>query len=271
MPGAAPYLNNPAPGWKHDLPGPNAPPKMRLVNLGAENPINLIDAHCLEIPSPSMATRGILIWPGLLCLIFVGIELWIFRGLFTGGRGVPSGATLFLLLAGAGTAYVAIVFIRLELSLPRDEPIRFNRSRQKVYVHHFRYSWLHPLSKTKWRVEISVHDWDELWLEACTAYGSLEYGGSIQRVQISPQKNRTSDKRYSKVFNHSIQSSEAYWAMIRLYMQQGHQALPPFKNPPQPREDEEMFYNIFWDYAPKVEWPADIDLESRTAPSPGEQ
>ena len=261
-----PYLHNPAPGWKYDLPGPCSLPEIEFVRNGGDNPINHINSHYLEIPSPSILTRGVIVWTGFLGLLVAGFMLWIFLSILTQPNAIPFFLIFISIITTLGVIWLSIFVIRQDLFFPRDEPIRFNRSRQKVYIYHFRYSWLRPLSKTEWGVEISVHDWDELWLEACTAYGSLEYGGSIQRVQISAQKNRTSDKRYSRVFSHSIRTGEAYWAMIRLYMQQGQHALPPFKNPPQPREDEEMFYNIFWDYAPRVVWPADIDLESRTGP-----
>ena len=268
MPGVAPYLNNPSPGWRYDLPPPYQPPQMRLVKIGTENPINHINSHCIEIPSPSIHARGILVWAGLLGLLLSGFLLWLFSSILARTNAIPFYLVFISIITTLGVIWLSIYVIREDLFFPRDEPIRFNRSRQKVYMYHFRYSWLHPLSKTKWGVEISVHDWDELWLEACRSYG-LEGGASTQRIQISPQKNRTRDKRNSRIFSHSIQTGEAYWAMIRLFMQQGQQALPPFQNPPQPREDEEMFYNIFWDYAPRVVWPADIDLESRTAANHG--
>ena len=262
----APYLYNPAPGWTHDLPAPDESPDMRLIKWATANPINHIDDYYLEIPSPSMTARGLLTWIGLMGIAAFGSFLWIIASIALKSNEVPFYFITMSLIFISALVWFSIHIFRLDLFLPRDEPIRFNRARQKVYIYHFRYSWLHPLSKTKWGVEISVHNWDELWLEACTAYGSLEYGGSIQRVQISAQKNRTRDKRNSRIFSHSIRTGEEYWATIRLFMQQGQQALPPFKNPPQPREDEEMFYNIFWDYAPRVVWPADIDLESRTGP-----
>ena len=265
MPGKTPYLLNPTPGWIYDLPPPCESPQMGLIEIGTNNPINYIDAHCLEIPSPSMKIRGPIAWIGLIGLLLAGLMLWLFAQTSGNASTVPFYIIGLSIFSTTGLIWFCIAAIRLDLFLPRDEPIRFNHSNQKVDFYHFKYSWLHPLSKTRWAVEISVHDWSELWLEACRVYG-LEGGVSTDRVQISAQKNRTSDKRYSRIFSHSIRTGEAYWALIRLYMQQGQHALPPFKNPPQPREDEEMFYNIFWDYAPRVVWPADIDLESRTGP-----
>ena len=269
MPGSDPYLINPTSGWCHDLPGPCEPPDLRLIQRGIGNAINQVDSHYLEIPSPSLVARGLLIWVALLGFPVVGVALWFLATLLVSPTAASLSDLAILLGTGIGVTWFSIYTIRLDLLLPRDEPIRFNRSRQKVYIYHFRYSWLRPLSKSEWRVEVSVHNWEELWLEACKAYGSIEYGGLIQRVQLSVQQNRMSEKHYSRIFSHSIQTGEEYWAMIRLFMQQGLHALPPFQNPPQPREDEEMFYNIFWDYAPRVVWPADIDLESRTAANHG--
>lgn len=271
MSGKNPYLNNPASGWKYDLPPPDAPAEMNLVKFGAENHINQISAEFMEIPRHTLLARGILAWVGLLGLTFVVIMLWVMRSIILGAPDIPAAMMVFLYLTKAGVIWMCVVLIRLDLFLPRDEPIRFNRARRKVYIYHFRYNWRRPLSKTEWCVEVSVHDWDDLWLEACEVYGSLEYGGTMQGVQLSIQRDRTSDKRYNEVFTHSIRTGEAYWAMIRLFMQQGQQALPKLKNPPRPEEDEEHFFNIFWNCAPKVKWPEDIDLESRSAPDHGQQ
>ena len=261
-----PYLNNPAPGWKYDLPAPGDTPEMGLTLLGTEHPINHLDALYLEIPRNTLWIRGVLAWIGLAGVLAVGIGIWIIRSFIFGAPDIPAAMMFFLYLTKAGLIWMCVVLIRLDLFLPRDEPIRFNRARRKVYIYHFRYNWRRPLSKTEWRVEVSVHDWDDLWLEACEVYGSLEYGGTMQGVQLSIQRDRTSDKRYNEIFTHSIRTGEAYWAMIRLFMQQGQHALPKLKNPPRPEEDEEHFFNIFWDCAPKVNWPEDVDIESRSAP-----
>lgn len=271
MPVKHPYLNNPALGWKYDLPAPGDAPDIDLVKIGIENPTNHLDIDYLEIPRHTLMPRGMLTWIGLACLIVIGIALWIMKDFIFGAPNIPAAMMALLYLAKVGLIWMAIVFIRLDLFLPRDEPIRFNRSRQTVYIYHFRYSWLRPFSRTEWGVDVSVHDWQSLWLEACEAYGAMGNGGMIRRVQLSIQNDGTSDKRYNEIFTHSIRTGEAYWAMIRLFMQQGQQALPKLKNPPRPEEDEEHFFNIFWSCAPKVKWPEDIDLESRSAPDHGQQ
>nr|WP_317984205.1 DUF6708 domain-containing protein [Pseudomonas asiatica] len=38
----------------------------------------------------------------------------------------------------------------MDLRLPRDEPIRFNRARQKVYFYEYRFDRLHPFGSKGW-------------------------------------------------------------------------------------------------------------------------
>jgi hypothetical protein len=54
--------------------------------------------------------------------------------------------------------------------------------------------------------------------------------------------------------------------MAQLFMHQGPQALPAFSKPPRDWNNEDVRFNLARRLAPKVQWPADIDLQSRTAP-----
>uniref|UniRef100_UPI0030D77442 DUF6708 domain-containing protein n=1 Tax=Pseudomonas sp. RL_105y_Pfl2_101 TaxID=3088708 RepID=UPI0030D77442 len=52
----------------------------------------------------------------------------------------------------------------------------------------------------------------------------------------------------------------------QLFMQQGPQALPTFSRPPRDWNNEDVSFNLARRLAPKVRWPTEIDLESRTGP-----
>ncbi|WP_338395496.1 DUF6708 domain-containing protein [Pseudomonas mosselii] len=43
-----------------------------------------------------------------------------------------------------------IPFVRLDIELPRNEPIRFNRLRQKVYFYEYRFDRFYIFSRKKW-------------------------------------------------------------------------------------------------------------------------
>ncbi|MGH8388494.1 MAG: DUF6708 domain-containing protein [Pseudomonas sp.] len=155
---------------------------------------------------------------------------------------------------------------RMDVEAPRDEPIRFNRLRRKVYVYRFHHDGLRPFSRTAWGVRTEVYDWDDLRAEACSVYGPMGTGGSIQSVSIAVVKPGTNQVIDRFNFAHSIQEGEMYWAMALLFMQQGPHALPHFPHPPRDWNNEDVSFNLARRLAPKVQWPADIDLESRSAP-----
>ncbi len=61
-------------------------------------------------------------------------------------------------------------------------------------------------------------------------------------------------------------NGEHMWAMARAYMNLGAEALPKYPYPPRDWNNEVPTLDPGLRLAPKVQWPADMDLESRTAP-----
>ena len=93
----------------------------------------------------------------------------------------------------------------MDTSAPRDEPIRFNRARRKVYVYRFRHNGLKPFSRSAWGARAEVYDWDNLHAEACSIYGAMGSGGSIQTVTLAvlePGTHKVVDRFH---FAHDIQ------------------------------------------------------------------
>ncbi|MQT43963.1 hypothetical protein GHO31_15490 [Pseudomonas sp. FSL R10-2172] len=154
----------------------------------------------------------------------------------------------------------------MDTSAPRDEPIRFNRARGKVYVYRFRHNGLKPFSRSAWGAHPEVYDWDNLHAEACSIYGAMGSGGLIETVTLAvlePGTRKVIDRFH---FAHELQQGEMYWAMAQLFMQQGPRALPSFPRPPRDWNNEKIRFNLARRLAPKVHWPEAIDLESRSAP-----
>lgn len=254
---ASPLLDPPCPGWQSDLPGPETVPVVPQ-SLGFDTPNHMDDAY-LEISRRWLLARGIAMWFGLFMFIWLAYipemlkEAWgendfafIPLGLGCLGLGIWSG----------------LLFLRLDISPPRDLPIRVNRARQKLYAYNFKYSWWNPFG---WRVMPVAYDWSQIRAErwkhrGFTAQGVLIIKWGVTLSVVAPGTNKVIDR-----FPLSTMGADEHaWAYLCTYMQQGPQALPP---PGPPRDcNRAPWYNLARLLAPKVKWPPDMDLESRSAP-----
>ncbi|NBA96260.1 hypothetical protein GUY40_15080 [Pseudomonas sp. R5(2019)] len=153
--------------------------------------------------------------------------------------------------------------MKSNLSPPRDLPIRFNRIRQKIYIYHFKYRWWNPFER--WLVVPVAYDWSQARAERWKQHGYTAQGGVIFKwgVMLSivaPGTNKVIDRFHLSTMG----ADEHAWAYICTYMQKGPEALPP---PEPPKDHNDVpWYNLAMRLAPKVQWPDDMDRESRTAP-----
>lgn len=92
-------------------------------------------------------------------------------------------------------------------------------------------------------------------------------GGLVENVLIAVRKPGTDEIIDRLFFTHSIEDGKRYWEIIRLFMQQGPDALPTFVRPPRDW-DNDFELTPIRRLAPRVQWPEAIDHESRTAPEP---
>jgi hypothetical protein len=180
-------------------------------------------------------------------------------------KGANATGLVVAILAATAACWIFVPFLRLDIELPRDEPIRFNRLRRKVYFYQFTYDRMFFLSKRKWGVKPEIHAWDDLRAEACRVYAP-GHGGLIENIVIAAHRPGTNEVIARYFFAHDIHNGEHYWAIARLFMQQGPDALPEFEKCPRDwNSDAEVGFPRR--LAPKVKWPPDMDLESRTAPT----
>lgn len=251
-----PLLDKPAPGWNRDLPGPNEPP------LSEPYPPVL-----LELARATVRTRGIGVWIALfMFLLSMVMPAGLISYVVTEQHPPPFVLSLLGPIVFITGLWLGIYIWRMDVDAPRDEPIRFNRLRRKVYVYRFYHNGLRPFSRSAWGVRAEVYDWDNLRAEACSVYGPMGSGGLIETVTLAVVKTGTNQVIDRFHFAHEIQQGEMYWAMALLFMQQGPKALPQFARPPRDWNNEDLTFNLSRRLAPKVQWPADMDLESRTAP-----
>ncbi|KGH31434.1 hypothetical protein P353_05330 [Comamonas testosteroni] len=141
-----------------------------MLDLGFDAP-NHRDNVYLEISRNALAKRGLLMLicvPAFFWLLFVPSLL---RDTWKYGE-----ALMFFigpLCIGAVTWCVASG-VRLDVSPPRDEPLRFNRARQRIYAYNFRYRWWNPFER--WQVVPVAYDWSQVRAEkyplmCCAASG----------------------------------------------------------------------------------------------------
>ena len=252
----SPKLSPPCSGWKEDLPSPDEPPN-HTPALGFDTP-NHQNSVYLELPRASAASRGLVIWfaPVMVILliqmscVFISIEYKI-------------GFDLWVIFISSASVEVWSLWlcIKIDIAPPRDLPLRFNRTRQRLYAYNFNYRWWNPFER--WRVEPVAYDWSQVraerWLKrGATGNGVVIKGGVVLSI-VKPGTNEVID-RFPLT---TMGADEHAWAYICTYMQQGPEALPP---PGPPKDHNDVGINIALLLAPKVEWPADMDRESRTAP-----
>lgn len=221
---------------------------------------NHIDSNYMELPRVAFRARGVLLLMGLLLLAWVGV--------------LVAGPISFLdvndvsvftvaLASNLVCLWTALVVIRLDVSPPRDLPLRFNRSRQRIYAYNFKYQWWNPFGR--WRVVPVAYDWSQVRAERWKKRGATSHGAIIFKwgVVLSIVKPGTNDviDRFPLT---TMGGDEFAWAYVCTYMQGGLNALPEGDIPRD--QDELPSYNPASLLAPKVKWPADMDRESRTAP-----
>lgn len=264
-----PRLNPPHKGWLRDLPEPDAPlEKIKRLNTKP----NAVNDTYLEISRAGMRYQipGIVLVTGFA---FMGLFLVI---CFSAGYFLSSetasleielklifiSAIIFLLVSTIGAFWSTYLMTFL---IPRDEPLRFNRKTGKVYACgcHIRW-WPLPFKVTK---RYEVYDWQDLRAEEYRQRKVAAGGGgfaaySVEFVAISEVKRGTNtvvDQLLPDFRDrHGIQA----WEYIRRYMQGGVNALPQTELRRYPNSSR----NIRMMMQLPVEWPARMDIESRSAP-----
>ncbi|MCF1489457.1 hypothetical protein PUR31_15365 [Pseudomonas mosselii] len=264
------YLPRHPLGWKYDLALPHEEPTQRLNSLPLPPTPSKINNTYLEIPRSSVSIRGIASIGGSITLSF-GLILYLYTTLSTITEiGISEAKIIAIGLTITTAAYWAMIpFVRLDIELPRNEPIRFNRLRQKVYFYEYRFDRFYIFSRKKWGVRPVAYDWKDLIAEVCSVYAPMGNGGLVENVLIAVRKPGTDEIIDRLFFTHSIEDGKRYWEIIRLFMQQGPDALPTFVRPPR-NWDNDFELTPIRRLAPRVQWPEAIDRESRTGPAAGE-
>jgi len=95
--------------------------------------------------------------------------------------------------------WIMTPYIRMDIQTPRNEPIRFNRTRRKVYFYQYRFDRVHPLGKNVCGVKPVAYNWDDLTAEVYRIYAPMGYGGLIENILLSV-RNPETDEVIDRVF-----------------------------------------------------------------------
>ncbi|MGE8405582.1 MAG: DUF6708 domain-containing protein [Pseudomonas sp.] len=252
-----PKLVPPCSGWQEDLPRPGEMVTV-IPALGFNTPNHQDDIY-LELPRASALIRGLLIWFALIMSCMLAEIIWNY---FTAERSLNRDDLFIFGFIALSSIWSILIFWKFDVAPPRDQPLRFNRARQRLYAYNFKFRWWNPFER--WWVEPVAYDWSQVraerWLKrGATMDGAVIKGGVVLSI-VKPDTNEVIDR-----FPLTTMGADQHaWAYVCTYMQKGPDALPP----PGPPKDHNnvMEHNIALLLAPKVKWPADMDLESRTAP-----
>jgi len=255
-------------GWQRDLSGPNEKPVV-TPSIRTDAP-NHVDYIYLELSRRSSTVRGLLLFAvvltGYCAIVESPLVLFrvILRALSTFGA-FHLLMVLAALLAMALCIWVTVLVYRIEVTQPRDLPIRFNRLRRKIYVYGFQMVWWKPFSH--WYVTTASHDWDDVRAEVWEQWGASSSGTlmikwGLSLAIVKPGTNEVIERFHLSTYNKDLDN---LWAYVCTYMQLGPDALPPCDIEPRDANDVPA-YNLALRWAPLVEWPEAMDIESRSAP-----
>lgn len=128
-------LDIPTAGWKADLPLPWAPPDHIFHPIGVAP--NYVDEIYLELHTAKILNRTVVCACGIFILTIAFLMLvMLLLELADGAYAFKSNPLAYVFLLGAimVSFVLGIGMLRTSIAAPRDEPIRFNRKRGKVYV-----------------------------------------------------------------------------------------------------------------------------------------
>uniref|UniRef100_UPI001CDC7DF1 DUF6708 domain-containing protein n=1 Tax=Pseudomonas huaxiensis TaxID=2213017 RepID=UPI001CDC7DF1 len=168
-----PRLVPPCSGWQEDLPSPDELPVV-VPALGFDTP-NFQNGVFLELPRASALIRGLLIWfvPVMAALM---IQMsWFF---FSIEHKLIFEIWMIFLFCLSVEIWSLWFCVKIDTAPPRDLPLRFNRSRQRLYAYNFNYRWWNPFER--WRVEPVAYDWSQVRAERWLKRGATSHGVVIK-------------------------------------------------------------------------------------------
>ncbi|HEM6741390.1 TPA: DUF6708 domain-containing protein [Citrobacter farmeri] len=245
---AQPRLNPPVSCWREDMPENSepqlVPPQLRCLTV--RNDIYL------EVPRYSTEVSWWLMLPLSIFAIAIAIGEMFF---FIAMQKMIGGYVMIIIGIIGSVIPLSAGYWGLKLSYvaPRDQPLRLNRKRQKLYI--FNYNSSH-LPWLKWPVTIKCYNWSDVHGEIIFSGVGGDRGYHLYGAICEPGTYNVVDRfLLAKEWEEREQLNQI-WSYLCIYMK-GESDLPEpgFKGRPD-----------FWRPRKADKWPEDMERESTTAP-----
>ncbi|WP_313088139.1 DUF6708 domain-containing protein [Atlantibacter hermannii] len=239
-----PKLNPPISCWREDMPENHepqlVPPQLRW--LATRNDIYL------EVPRYGTDV----IWGGMIITATLMLSMVIFFIVSS----ILSGLYVFIIIAVVASlvlSFLCFLSLKMYFIAPRNQPIRLNRKRQKIYLFDYNRSRLPWL---KWPVTITSYSWADVYGEISFSPTPGDRGYRLYGAVCVPgTRNVVARFLLAREWEEREQLNQI-WSYLCMYMQHDN-ALPEPRNPEPP---------AFWCPRKADKWPEEMERESTTAP-----
>ncbi|WP_300000910.1 DUF6708 domain-containing protein [uncultured Cedecea sp.] len=242
--------------WEEDLPANNE----KQVVPGQLIEVTEINDIWMEVPRYENIMWG-LAWIGVIALIVpfimaIGMSIEI---ILLDHFNLSNGSHIFMISALWGGAFIflsmIILFLRMALFVPRSQPVRFNRKRQKIYIfEHHRKPW-NPWAK--WPTTVRVFDWADIHGEISHESDRFDRGFRLYGAICEPGTLKVTERFILNRAIFYIDFQRQLWSHWCQYMQHQPVVMDPLCPPPGDGRPQKKAKSL---------WPEALDKESRTAP-----
>jgi len=238
--------------WEEDLPANNEKQEVpgKLIQ------VTEINDTWMEIPRYENIMWGGA-WFGVITTIIPAvIFIWLTVDLYPLGLDFWTLLTSFLFLFFSFS--MILLNLRMALFVPRSQPIRFNRKRQKIYIfEHHRKAW-NPWAK--WPTTVRVYNWADVHGEISRETDRYEQGFRLHGAICEPGTRKVTERVILSYSIYYIQIQRELWSHWCQYMQHQPVVMDPLYPPPGDGRPQRKVRKFPWSEA--------LDRESRTAPEP---
>lgn len=197
---------------------------------------------------------------GLLLFASIFFVLTIVFGLSVvthmGADAIDFPVATMVIVAGIFAMVGLVVFgFRLDLRMPRDTPIRFNRLTGKVQALEYIWNW-NPFGR--WHSELKEFDWSNVQAELQKQAGVSGGGVYIVRYALvlcicKPETYEVVDRVTLKSNRITTEDLKQIWNYLRRYMTEGPDKLPHYTPKPQGVSLRRSFFQYMRWFDPTAE------------------
>ena len=245
-----PKLNPPVTCWREDMPENHepqlVPPQLRW--LTTQNDIYL------EVPR--YGTEVIWGWMFASAILVIGIMAFLLiRSVLmqAGNDHFDYIATTISLITEGILSAMALFCLKMYFVAPRNQPIRLNRKRQRIYLFDYNRSRLPWLT---WPVTITSYRWADVYAEISFSGTPGDRGYRLYGAVCTPGTYNVEARFLLAREWEEREQLNQIWSYLCIYMKHDSH-LPPPRHAVPPN---------FWCPRKADKWPDEMERESTTAP-----